>query len=151
MIRLKKREGENRGFQSFLVSGFSMRFISMANANCAATLAYAPYEGRITTFTFSKCSIICLLTFDLSLAIEWLFFPLLEQNPTFWVSSPLSPLLSLRYLSQEKTSKQIPCQRQRVGLSGSFYQSVIDSLLCPNIKTWLLGPGYYYRIIIHRM
>lgn len=45
MIRLKKRE--NKGvFQSFLVSGFSMRFISMANANCAATLAYAPYEGE---------------------------------------------------------------------------------------------------------
>ena len=90
-----------------------------------------------------------LLTFDLSLAIEWLcFLPPSEQNPTFWVSSPLSPLLSLRYLSQEKTSKQISCPRQRVGFSGSFYRSVIVSLLCPNIKTWLLGPGYYYRIII---
>lgn len=45
MIRLKK--GEKRGFfQSFLVSGFSMRFISMANANCSVILAYAPYEGE---------------------------------------------------------------------------------------------------------
>lgn len=106
-------------------------------------------KGRITTFLFCKCSIICLLTFDLSLAIEWLcFLPPSEQNPTFWVSSPLSPLLSLRYLSQEKTSKQISCPRQRVGLSGSFYRSVIVSLLFPNIKTWLLVPGYYYRIII---
>lgn len=37
----------------------------------------------ITTFLCSKCSIICLLTFDLYLAIECLFFPPNEQNPTF--------------------------------------------------------------------
>ena len=45
MIRLKKG-GKGGFFQSFLVSGFSMRFISMANANCSVTLAYAPCEGE---------------------------------------------------------------------------------------------------------
>lgn len=56
----------------------------MAIANRVITLAYAPSGGeRITTFLFSKCSIICLLTFDLYLAIEWLCFFPSKQNPTF--------------------------------------------------------------------
>lgn len=47
-------------------------------------------KGRITTFLFSKCSIICLLTFDLSLAIEWpCFFPLANRTPLFESVHPL--------------------------------------------------------------
>lgn len=81
MIRLKK----GKGFFSVVFSQwFFLDFFPMADANCVLTLASVPCGGwRITTFLFSKCSIICLLTFDLYLAIEWLCFFPSKQNPIF--------------------------------------------------------------------
>lgn len=91
------------------------------------------------TSVFSKCSIICLLTFDLYLAIDWLCFFPSTQKPSFWVISILSPVPCLSYPPGWMMRETFQTDFVSLGVRRSFWLFV--SLLHPNIKYWLIEPG----------
>lgn len=106
-----------------------------------------PSAGQEAITSLYKCRVICLLTFDLYLAIEWLcsccYSPSELKPSLLSLFVSLTPYLS--YPLRERASQWTLPSQQCLSLSGSF-SSI--SFLCPDIKSWLIGPDCYYRLII---
>lgn len=95
-----------------------------------------PTAGQEAITSLYTCRATCLLTFDLYLAIEW---------HCFRCYSPSFPTLATLY-KRKLPNGFCTCSSVQVSLVFSTI-----SLLCPDIKSWLVGPDCYYRLNYSRM